>query len=94
MDIPAAYCTAVAYDLQDEREKSRSYAHRATELSENLGEADLISRSANLAGTLAIRESRFDEADLYYHQALEAQESLDGYHLTVRILGIFRLLRL
>jgi len=80
----AAYCTAVAYDLQDNREKSRTYAQRAMELSNTIGEADLISRSANLAGTLAVRESRFDEADICYQQAIEAQESLEGYHLAVR----------
>jgi len=80
----SAYCTAVAYDLQDDHDRSRSYAQRAMELSNTIGEADLISRSANLAGTLAIRESRFDEADACYRQALEAQESLDGYHLAVR----------
>jgi len=80
----AAYCTAVVYDLKDDHEKSRSYAHRAVELSSTIGDADLISRSANLAGTLAIRESRFDEADACYQQALDAQESLDGYHLTIR----------
>jgi tetratricopeptide (TPR) repeat protein len=80
----AAYCTAVAYDLQDDREKSWSYANRALELSDSLGEADLISRSANLAGTLAIRESKFDEADRCYQKALGIQENLDGYHLIVR----------
>ena len=80
----AAYCTAVAYDIDDDREKARSYAQRAIELSEVLGEADLISRAANLAGTLAIRESRFEEANRCYRQALDSQESLDGYHLAVR----------
>jgi tetratricopeptide (TPR) repeat protein len=80
----AAYCTAVAYDLKDDRERSWSYANRAMELSDSLGEADLISRSANLAGTLAIRDSKFDEADRCYQKALSIQENLDGYHLIVR----------
>ncbi|MEE4273781.1 MAG: tetratricopeptide repeat protein [Thermoanaerobaculales bacterium] len=80
----AAYNTAVAYDLQDDLEKSRSYANRAIELSESLGEPDLVSRSANLAGTLAVRESRFDEADSCYHKALDVQESFDGHHGIMR----------
>ncbi len=80
----AAYNTAVAYDLQDDLEKSMSYAERAIELSEVLSDPDLISRSANLAGTLAIRDSKFDEADRCYRKALEVQQTLDGHHGIMR----------
>ena len=76
----AAYYSAVAYDVEGEAEKAASYARRAMELAGELDEPVIRSRCANLLGTLAVRASRFDEAEQAYGEALQAHRGLDGYH--------------
>jgi len=76
----AAYYTAVAYDLDDDLAKAMSYAQRANELGAGLDEPELMARSANLAGNLALRDSNFTDAEDCYGRALTAHRGLDGYH--------------
>jgi len=76
----AAYYTAVAFDIEDDLERAQSYATRALELSEKIDEPAFRAHCANLSGTLAVRSSRFAEAEAAYSAALEAHRSLDGYH--------------
>lgn len=76
----AAYCTAVAFDLSGDRDKASTYADRAAELSDELGDPVSASRSLNLVGNLAIRESRFDDAERAFVRSLEAHRTLDGHH--------------
>ena len=59
----AAYCTGVAYYISEDLERAETYARRATELARDLGDLTLARRSLNLVGTLAARDSRFDEAE-------------------------------
>jgi tetratricopeptide (TPR) repeat protein len=75
----AAYCTGVAYFITDDLERADSYAQRATELARALGDLSLESRSLNLVGTLAARDSRFDEAEESFRLCLEAHRGTDGY---------------
>jgi len=75
----AAYSTAVAFDLDDDLERACSYARRALELVPD--DPVQRARAANLNATLALRSSRFDEAETWYGDALEAHRGLDGYDL-------------
>jgi tetratricopeptide (TPR) repeat protein len=75
----AAYCTGVAYFISDDFERAAGYARRATGLARELGDQSLESRSFNLVGTLAARDSRFDEAEESFRLCLEAHRGTDGY---------------
>jgi tetratricopeptide (TPR) repeat protein len=75
----AAYCTGVAYYISDDLERAASYARRATGLARELGDQTLEGRSFNLVGTLATRDSRFDEAEEAFKLCLEAHRGVDGY---------------
>jgi tetratricopeptide (TPR) repeat protein len=75
----AAYCTGVAYYISDDIERAASYARRATGLAHELGDQNLERRSLNLVGTLAARDSRFDEAEEAFRLCLEAHRGADGY---------------
>jgi tetratricopeptide (TPR) repeat protein len=75
----AAYCTGVAYYISDDLERAASYARRATGLARELGDQSLEQRSFNLVGTLATRDSRFDEAEEAFSLCLEAHRGADGY---------------
>jgi tetratricopeptide (TPR) repeat protein len=75
----AAYCTGVAYYISEDLERADSYAHRATGLARELGDPILERRSFNLVGTLAARDSRFDEAEEAFCLCLEAHQETDGY---------------
>ena len=76
----AAYCTAVAYDVAGETDKAHGYANRAVELADELDDSISASRSLNLVGNLAIRESQFDEAEAAFSRSLEEHQGLDGHH--------------
>jgi ATP/maltotriose-dependent transcriptional regulator MalT len=76
----AAYYTAMAYDLDDEADKAASYAERATALAAELDEPELTASAANLAGNLALRDSRFEEAEAAYSRALSCHRGLDGFY--------------
>ncbi len=75
----AAYCTGVAYFISEDLERADSYARRATGLARDLGDQALESRSLNLVGTLAARDSRFDEAEEAFSRCLDAHRESDGY---------------
>jgi tetratricopeptide (TPR) repeat protein len=76
----AAYTTAAAYDIDGEADKASSYADRAMAVADEIGDPVITARAANLAGTLAVRGSRFDGAEDAYSRSLAAHEGLDGYH--------------
>jgi len=76
----AAYCTAVAYDISGDDEKAHSYADRAAEFADELGDPVSSSRSLNLVGSLAIRGSRFEEAERAFVRSLAAHQGLEGHH--------------
>jgi tetratricopeptide (TPR) repeat protein len=75
----AAYHTAIACDLADDAERAASYAERAMALAEELGEPYCSARSANLAGILAVRASRFDQAERAYRLAISFHRNQDGH---------------
>jgi len=75
----AAYCTGVAYFIAEDLDRADSYAHRATVLARELDDASLEGRSLNLVGTLAARDSRFDEAEEAFSRCLEAHRDDGGY---------------
>jgi len=75
----AAYCTGVAYFVAEDLERAASYARRATGLARELDDQSLEQRSFNLVGTLAARDSRFDEAEEAFSICLEAHRDVDGY---------------
>jgi tetratricopeptide (TPR) repeat protein len=75
----AAYCTGVAYFIAEDLERAASYARRATGLARELDDQSLEQRSFNLVGTLAARDSRFDEAEEAFNICLEAHRGVDGY---------------
>jgi len=75
----AAYCTGVAYFISEDLERANSYARRATGIARELGDQTLEGRSLNLVGTLAARDSRFDEAEEAFNRCLEAHQDSDGY---------------
>jgi tetratricopeptide (TPR) repeat protein len=75
----AAYFTAVASDLDDEPQRATSYAERAMALASEWGEPDARARAANLVGTLAVRASRFADAEAAYREALSLHDGRDGY---------------
>lgn len=74
----AAYNTAVAYDLAGDERKAQPYAQRALELSAGAGEPVLAAATANLAGTLATRGSRFEEAEEAYRCGLGHRDRIEG----------------
>jgi len=76
----AAYYTAMAYDLDAEPDRATSYADRAIALAAELDEPELTASAANLAGNLALRDSRFEEAETAYAKALSCHRGLDGYY--------------
>jgi tetratricopeptide (TPR) repeat protein len=75
----AAYCTGVAYYISEDLDRAANYARRATGLAGDLGDQNLERRSLNLVGTLAARDSRFDEAEEAFRRCLEAHRGADGY---------------
>ena len=75
----AAYCTGVAYYISEDLERADSYARRATGLARELDDQSLERRSLNLVGTLAARDSRFDEAEEAFCLCLEAHRDANGY---------------
>jgi tetratricopeptide (TPR) repeat protein len=75
----AAYCTGVAYFISEDLERAGNYAERATGLARELGDRSLERRSLNLVGTLAVRDSRFEEAEEAFHICLEAHQGGEGY---------------
>ncbi len=75
----AAYCTGVAYFISEDLERAGSYAQRATGLARELGDRSLERRSLNLVGTLAVRDSRFEEAEEAFHICFEAHQGGEGY---------------
>ncbi len=75
----AAYSIAVAADLDEQPEQAASYAGRALTLADELGEDEARARAANLVGILALRSSRFDEAEAAYRTALSLHRGEAGY---------------
>ncbi len=75
----AAYCTGVAYFIAEDLVRADSYARRATMLARELDDGALEGRSLNLVGTLAARDSRFDEAEEAFSRCLEAHKDDGGY---------------
>jgi len=75
----AAYCTGVAYFIAEDLDRADSYARRANLLARELDDAALEGRSLNLVGTLAARDSRFDEAEEAFSRCLEAHRDGGGY---------------
>lgn len=75
----AAYYTAVAYDLDADRDQAYGFARRALGVADELGEPGPTAATANLLGNLALVQSRFDEAEQAYVRALDEYEHLGGY---------------
>jgi tetratricopeptide (TPR) repeat protein len=76
----ATFYAAQVYFLDDDLEHAWSYADRASVLSRDLADPDTIAHSTNLAGTLSLRRSCFDDAEHHYQAALELMQELEGYH--------------
>lgn len=74
----AAYGLAVGYDVDGDLEQARDWAGRATEIGHGLGHAQYTSRSANLAGALALRTAHFEDAERFFVQARTASERLES----------------
>jgi len=75
----AAYCTGVAYDISEDLERADKYAQRAIAFAREIGDRSLEHRSLNLVGKLAMRTSRFDEAEDAFRRCMEAHAGADGY---------------
>jgi tetratricopeptide (TPR) repeat protein len=75
----AAYCTGVAYFINNDLERAQSYARRSIDLARELGDETLAHRSLNLVGTLATRASNFEDAEEAFRLCLEAHRGIDGY---------------
>ncbi len=73
----AAYYTALAYDLQGDRDGALNFSSRALSLAEALGEAETEAATANLLGNLALAASRFEEAEAAYEKALDRYRLLE-----------------
>lgn len=76
----AAYYSAIAYDLRDQREDAQRFARRALELAPAVDEPAGEAATANLVGNLALAASRFEEAEDAYSRSLELYDSLEDYH--------------
>jgi tetratricopeptide (TPR) repeat protein len=66
----ASYYTAEAYRVDEDWPRALSYARRAHDLAEELGEAAARAASANQRGTIALRSSEFSEAEAAFRAAL------------------------
>ncbi len=75
----AAYYLAVAYDLEEDGERAHDYARRAFELADSVDDPAHRAAAANLAGTLALNRSDFDQAESAYARAIETFALVDGY---------------
>ncbi len=75
----AAHHVAVAHDIAGELPRAHSYAERAREIASRLEDSELIARSANLSGTLALRSSNFDQAEECFREALSLHSGEDGF---------------
>lgn len=75
----AAYYTAVAYDLDEDRDQAYGFARRALDVADELGEAGSTAATANLLGNLALVQCHFDEAESAYRRALDHYRQLGGY---------------
>ncbi len=76
----AAYYSAVAYDLREQREDAHRFARRALELAPEVDDPSGEAATANLVGTLALAASRFEEAESAYTRSLELYDTLEDYH--------------
>ncbi len=76
----AAYYTAVAFDLDGDRQRAASFAQRALDLAPHVDEPETEAATANLLGNLALLSSRFDDAEAAFERALAAYGGLGGYH--------------
>jgi tetratricopeptide (TPR) repeat protein len=76
----AAYYTAVAFDLDEERERAVSFANRAFELASSLNDPDTHATAANLLGNLALVISDFAEAENAYREALAVVTCTEEHH--------------
>ncbi len=80
----AAYYSAVGHDLEDQREQALGYARRALDLVESAEAPASAGATANLLGSLSLRECNFVEAEGAYRRSLASYEQLDGLHRVMR----------
>lgn len=80
----AAYYTAVAFYLDDERDRAFGFARRALDLASRFDEPETLAASANQLGNLALLNCEFSEAEDAYRKAFEAYAGLDGYRRLAR----------
>jgi tetratricopeptide (TPR) repeat protein len=72
----AAYNIAEAYRDLEDFENAMEWAERSSELARTIDEPSLTAGVHNQQASLALRFSRFDEAEEGFHRALESMESL------------------
>ncbi len=73
----AAYILAVASDVDGALDDARLWAGRALDLARVLTDPGLELRCNNLAGVLALRTARFDEAETAFRRVLDAAEAVE-----------------
>lgn len=73
----AAYILAVAYDVEGARDDAGLWAVRAVDLASSLGDPQLTLRCNNLAGVLALRRARFEDAEGAFREVLAAADSAE-----------------
>jgi tetratricopeptide (TPR) repeat protein len=71
----AAYNLSDAYCAVNDAESAQTWAERASDLADELGDADLRIRSLNTWGRLALQTSKFDDAEYVFNTILT---DLDG----------------
>jgi len=76
----ASYYTGMALYMATKLAEAMGYARRALSFAEELGEQAPRAATSNLVGNIAVLDSRFNEAETAYREALDAYRGLDGYH--------------
>lgn len=79
--LAAFYSAAIAVsaDGDQDLDQAARYANRAMALAEALGEPEAVGRAANLAGTIALRRSDFEEAEVAYRRTISLHHGDGGY---------------
>ncbi len=74
----AAINVSIFYDLKEDFKRSRSYAEKALDYAQQTGSVVFQVRSFNRLANLLLSDSRFEEAQEYYQQALDLAVDLEA----------------